>query len=90
MNWTVEWTERARKDLRGLTSVDVERVRSGVRRVAQDDRRGVKRLSGRRELRLRVGDLRVLFLLEQEISTLRVLRVLPREDAYRLQLDESP
>lgn len=43
---------------------------------------GVRKLTGSREWRLRVGDWRVLFTRDERLRIIYVTRVLPRERAY--------
>ena len=57
---------------------------TAVERHAATEQGDVVRLQGRdREWRLRVGDWRVLFAYQHEDGTLLILRILPRERAYR-------
>lgn len=62
-----------------------ERVRAALVALAEDphDSTGLRRLTGRPETRLRVGDWRVLLTLNPETRAIVVLRVLPRGRAYR-------
>jgi len=82
MTREIHWDPRARKDLAGLDRVVAERVHSGVARLAEGVG-DVRRLSGIEPPlhRLRVGAWRVLFRIDAE--TIIVLRVLPRDKAYR-------
>ncbi len=43
---------------------------------------GVKKLSGRQEYRLRVGDYRVLYVVDDEIDTVTVVAVGHRREVY--------
>jgi mRNA interferase RelE/StbE len=83
--WRVELTRTAQRDLRRLDPPIRERVNSGLVALAQDPHgtTGLRRLTGRPETRLRVGDWRVLLTLDPEERTIVVLRVLPRGRAYR-------
>ena len=83
--WRIELTRTAQRDLRRLDPPVRERVSSALAAMAQDPRgtSGLRRLSGRPETRLRVGNWRVLLTLDPEARTIVVLRVLPRGRAYR-------
>jgi mRNA-degrading endonuclease RelE of RelBE toxin-antitoxin system len=59
------------------------RISRALTRLAQTGQGDLKRLHGRREWRLRVGDWRVRLDLDHGAETLTVLRVLPRGRAYR-------
>ena len=83
--WRVELTRSAQRDLRRLDPPVRERVRIALAGLAEDPHgsAGLRRLTGRPETRLRVGDWRVLLTLDPEARTIVVLRVLPRGRAYR-------
>lgn len=82
MTREIQWDPRARKDVSGLDRVVAERVHSAIARLAEGIG-DVRRLAGIEPPlhRLRVGDWRVLFRLDGE--TIVILRVLPRDKAYR-------
>ncbi len=63
----------------------VDRVRDAVARLAATKQGDVVRLIDVRPptFRLRVGDWRVLFVFDVPSAAIRVLRVLPRGEAYR-------
>ncbi len=85
MTWTIEWTDRARRDLRRLDRQVAQRVIRAVERLAETEQGDVRRLENVRppEWRLRVGDWRVRFAFDYATRTIQVLRVLPRGPAYR-------
>jgi mRNA-degrading endonuclease RelE of RelBE toxin-antitoxin system len=80
----VRWSERAQKDLRRLDPMNQRRVAGVVLRFAEMREGEVKRLQGPlgSEFRMRSGNLRIRFLIEPD-GTIVVLRVLPRDKAYR-------
>ena len=60
------------------------RIRDAVARYADDDQGDVRKMAGSSGLyRLRVGDWRVLFTLDDGGRTVAIARVLNRRDAYR-------
>lgn len=85
MSLGVVWQTRAEKDLRRLDDAVQRRVIAAVASFADSERGDIVRLRGVHpaEYRLRVGDWRVRFMVDREAATLRVLRVLPRDKAYR-------
>ena len=79
----LEWTETALEDMEALDKGIARRVKQSVERFAEIGAGNVKKLQGidPPEYRLRVGDYRVRFHLDEEI--VRVLRVRNRREAYR-------
>jgi mRNA interferase RelE/StbE len=79
----VEWTETALEDMAALDKGIARRVSHVVERFADTGAGNVKRLQGIAppEYRLRVGDYRVRFRLDDQ--TIRILRVRNRREAYR-------
>ena len=87
MNRREEWYRRARDDIQAIARHDVgtaRRIAETVARYVEDDRGDVRKLAGQGGVRrLRVGDWRVLFTLEDSGQTVLVHRALNRRDAYR-------
>jgi mRNA interferase RelE/StbE len=81
------WDQRALDDLGTLGSRDrrlARRVLAAIERYAEGDFGDVRKLAGTSdEYRLRVGDWRVLFRLEDGGRLMAISRVLNRRDAYR-------
>jgi mRNA interferase RelE/StbE len=83
MRYEVELKPRARKDLRRLSQTDAARVIEAMGGLEDDLQGDVKRLTAfTPEHRLRVGDYRVLFEIEQP-NRVVIYRVRHRRDAYR-------
>jgi mRNA interferase RelE/StbE len=81
--WSVELERRATKDLRRLDPPTRERIVEAIERLADDPGTAeLRRLRGRAESRLRVGDWRVIVELNRSSRTIVVCRVLPRGRAY--------
>ena len=79
-------TERAEKDIAAIDSrKDRERVDQRIRQLADNPRpTGSKKLSGLRErYRIRQGDYRILYSIEDEIRVVSVSHVGHRKDVYR-------
>ena len=79
----VEWTERSLDDMAALDKGMARRVKNTVERFAATGAGNVKKLQDidPPEYRLRVGDYRVRFELEED--AVRILRVRNRREAYR-------
>ena len=83
MRYEVELKPRARKDLRRIAKPDVTKVVDALEKLEEDLAGDVKRLTGFTPgYRLRVGDYRVLFDIEQT-NRVVVYRVRHRREAYR-------
>ena len=85
MTLEIHWLPRARRDLKRLDRQVQARVVDAVERFAAYGDGDVVRLVDVTpvEYRLRVGDWRVRFSRDDELHVLHVLRVLPRDKAYR-------
>ncbi len=85
MTWQILWTAPSERDLARLDRRDQIRIVDAVTRYATTERGDVLALAGAKppELRLRVGAWRVRFRRDAAQGTLFILRVLPRDKAYR-------
>ena len=80
---TLEWTLRARSELHALDRAVAQRIYKAAKRYAESGAGDVKQLRGlNNRYRLRVGDWRIVFALE-EGGVLRILRAAHRRDIYR-------
>ena len=83
MTYAVELKPRATKDLRRVPSAQATRIADALEALADGLKGDVKRLTNfTPEYRLRVGDYRVLFEMEDG-RRIVVYRVRHRRDAYR-------
>ena len=83
MNYTVDLKPRAIRDLKHLQKQDASRIADALERLQSDLTGDVKKLTNfTPEYRLRVGQFRVLFEIENETRII-VYRVVHRREAYR-------
>ena len=84
MTWKIEFTRAAAKARERLPQAVRERILHALQDLAVDPyaSRQVKALQGRDEYRLRVGEYRVLYMLENERLVVFVVRIAPRGSAY--------
>jgi mRNA interferase RelE/StbE len=83
MNYTVDLKPRAIKDLKHLQKQDASRIADALEKLQSDLTGDVKKLTNfTPEYRLRVGQYRVLFEIENETRII-VYRVVHRREAYR-------
>jgi mRNA interferase RelE/StbE len=75
----------ARKALRKLDPTSRERIGAKIDRLARNPRpSGCKKLEGGDELyRIRVGDFRVIYRIEDEVLVVAVVTIGNRRDVYR-------
>lgn len=80
----LRWSENAEKDLRRFDQVNQRRVARVALRFAETGEGEIKRLQGPlgEEFRLRSGNVRIRFQVDSD-GTIVILRVLPRDKAYR-------
>jgi mRNA-degrading endonuclease RelE of RelBE toxin-antitoxin system len=84
MTWRLVWTRPALRDLKKLDSVIARRVRRALVTLSTTGRGDVVKLKGVRppEWRLRIGDYRAFFQLDENERLINVLRVRRRDQAY--------
>ncbi len=83
MKYTIGLKPRAAKDLRHLLKQDATRIVDALERMADGLSGDVKRLTNfSPEYRLRVGQFRILFEVENE-KTIIVYRIVHRREVYR-------
>ncbi len=81
--WIVRYAKRAEKDIARLDPPLRKRVLAALGNLAENPNDGsLRKLKGRPESRLRIGDWRVLLELDQAARTIVVKRVLPRGRVY--------
>jgi mRNA interferase RelE/StbE len=83
----VEVSPRAERDLKKLyrqSRQDYDRVRAAIRPLASDPRPpGCKPLSGSTGWRIRIGDHRVIYAIDDEERIVTILGVAHRREVYR-------
>jgi mRNA interferase RelE/StbE len=83
MNYAVSILRRAQKELGQLSSPSFERVCDAIRSLAGNPRPpGCRKLVGRDGWRIRVGDYRVIYAIDDPARTVLVLHVGHRRDIY--------
>ena len=83
MNYAVSILRRAQKELGQLSSPSFERVCDAIRLLAGNPRPpGCRKLVGRDGWRIRVGDYRVIYQIDDSARTVLVLHVGHRRDIY--------
>lgn len=86
VSYEIKWAGPALRELRKLDKQTARRVLRAVTGLAADPRpAGVRALSGQPAgtMRLRVGDYRVVYVIEDEQIRILVVRVAHRREVYR-------
>ena len=84
MSYTISILRRAQKELSLLATEDYERVRDAIRALGQNARPpGCLKLKGREGWRIRAGNCRILYEIDDKAQSISVLHVGHRRDVYR-------
>ena len=84
MTYTVAFLRRAQKELANLPVIDYKKVRDAIADLANDPRpSGCKKLTGRDGWRIRIGDYRVIYDINDRELLVTVVRVGNRRDIYQ-------
>ena len=84
MNYQIVIERSAAKNLARITSPHRERITEAIRALSSAPRpSGAKKLSGRDAWRIRVGEYRVLYEIDDKALTILVVVVGPRQNVYR-------
>ncbi|HMB92101.1 MAG TPA: type II toxin-antitoxin system RelE/ParE family toxin [Rhodothermales bacterium] len=83
---TVSIARKAQKELRKVAHRDRDAILDAIEALARDPRPdGVVKMKGTREdlYRIRVGDYRVVYHVDDDVLTVLVVRIRHRRDVYR-------
>jgi mRNA interferase RelE/StbE len=84
VSYTVSILRRAQKELAQLPDEAYERVRDAIRALSQGPRPpGCLKLTGREGWRIRVGNYRVIYEIDDKQQSVIILHVGHRRDVYR-------
>lgn len=84
MSYTVSLKRSAEKELRDLTKSERERVAAAILDLRENPLPpGIKKLKNMDGYRLRVGDYRILYTVNEKERTLEVYAIGHRRDVYR-------
>ena len=82
--WRVELSDPAQKDIARIPRPERERILDALSALAEDPyQQQVRRLVGRPEWRLRVGDRRALLQVDERNRVIVVTAIGPRGDVYK-------
>ena len=85
MVYRLEVSHTAHRQIRRLPTQTQERVNKTIARLAENPRLpGVKKLTAREGYRVRVGDYRILYQIDDDAKLVIIYRVMARGDVYRV------
>ena len=83
-SYSVRVKRSAERELRDIPKPDLSRVVARIRGLAEDPRpSGSEKLSGHDRYRLRQGDYRVVYLVDDEARSVEVMKIGHRREVYR-------
>lgn len=84
MSYDLLIERRAQKQLARIPEPDCGRIIAAVRELAEEPRpEGVKKLTGREALRIRVGNYRIIYEIHDEKLVVLIIAIGHRRDIYR-------
>ena len=85
-SYELVFKKKVAKDLRSFPRQDVRRILSRIRSLVQNPRPvGCEKLSGRELYRVRQGDYRIVYTIEDQQLIVQIIKIAHRRDVYRDQ-----
>ncbi len=82
--YSVLFKESVQKDFEGIPKKDLRKILSRIKSLAREPRpHGCEKLTGRNRYRLRQGRYRIVYAVQDEESTVIVVKVGHRKEVYR-------
>ena len=83
-SYSIVFKQSVVKDLRQIRKKDVQRILKRIDGLADNPRpAGAEKLSGDEKYRIRQGNYRILYTIEDDIITVTIVKVGHRRDVYR-------
>ena len=83
-SYRIVFKKSVAKDLRQFPKKDIQRILKRIDSLKEDPRlAGAEKLSGDEKYRIRQGNYRILYMIEDEIITVTIVKVGHRRDVYR-------
>jgi mRNA interferase RelE/StbE len=84
MSYSLSVLRRAQKELADVPAADQERIAAAIHDLGEDPRpSGCRKLTGREGWRIRVGNFRVIYEIDDGQRLVTVLHIGNRRDVYR-------
>ena len=82
--YRIKLSSTAERELDDLTEQQFVRIDKGIRKLEANSRpSGCKKLSGQDLYRIRIGDYRVLYFIDDKVKEITIVAVGNRRDVYR-------
>ena len=83
--YTIEFDSRVKKDFKSINANDVKRIKTAISELSKNPRPdGCTKLKGRQDYyRIRVGNYRVVYTIEDTVLLVLVVRVGHRKEIYK-------
>ena len=83
-SYRILFKQSVAKDLRSIPKKDVQRILQRIEDLADEPRPvGVEKLSGDEKYRIRQGNYRILYAIDDDVITVTIVKVGHRRDVYR-------
>ena len=83
-SYKIVFKQSVAKDLHPIPKKNIQRILKRIDGLAKDPRQaGVEKLSGEDKYRLRQGNYRILYMIEDDIITVTIVKVGHRRNVYR-------
>lgn len=84
-SYKIKWKKSAYKELRNIPDKHIPKIIDSVEKLSVNPfPSGVKKLSGsEKTFRIRVGDYRIIYEIEQQKLIIQIIRVRHRKDVYK-------
>lgn len=83
-NYRIEIKKSAKKEIQNLPPPDLKRVVAKIQQLAANPRMlDSKKLTSQEQYRVRVGQYRILYEIQDDVLVVMVIKVVNRKDAYR-------
>ena len=84
MAYSITILRRAQKELSSLPKEDYQRVRDAILKLGETPRPdGTLKMTGRPAWRIRVGDYRVIYEIDDDKAVISIIHIGHRSDVYR-------
>jgi mRNA interferase RelE/StbE len=84
VSYNIVFKQSVAKDLCSIPKKDIQRILKRIDSLVEDPRPvGAEKLSGDEKYRIRQGNYRILYTIEDEIITVTIVKVGHRRDIYR-------
>lgn len=82
--YKIEFKKTAAKELNSLPNREIKKIVVAINLLVENPRPTIsKKLSGSERYRLRIGDYRILYEIENQVLIIYIVKIAHRKDVYR-------